>query len=154
LGLAKNLNVDASLEITQVGMFMGKLRYCSPEQEISAPGERPDGRSDIYSFSLVLYEMITGLSAFESDNTHGFIFKRLSEDPIPLVGRNPHVTVPAGLDLVVRRGLARDREQRYPVAISFLEALDRVQQALSSVETQEVPIGGGQRAAAPEPAAR
>src|SRR5262245_35366048 len=73
LGLAKHLEADSSFEITQVGTFMGKLRYCSPEQAGSASGEILDRRSDIYSFALVLYEMITGMAPFESDNQHGFI---------------------------------------------------------------------------------
>src|SRR5215210_2498976 len=87
LGLARTLDADASFEITQVGMFMGKLQYCSPEQA-GAGGNQPlDARSDLYSFGLVLYEMITGMAPFESENQAGFIFKRLSEDPLPLTGR-------------------------------------------------------------------
>lgn len=153
LGLAKNLAPEdstssGSFEITQVGMFMGKLQYCSPEQAGTASGEILDSRSDLYSFALVLYEMVTGLPPFESESPHGFIFKRLSEDPLPMVGRNPAVEVPIELDRVVRQALERDRERRYPDSVAFIMALERVEKALSKIETQEVTMPPGARAPA------
>jgi tRNA A-37 threonylcarbamoyl transferase component Bud32 len=150
LGLAKNLETDAGLEITQVGMFMGKLQYCSPEQAGAAQGMTLDRRTDIYSFGLVFYEMLTGLPPFESENQHGFVFKRLSEDPLPLVGRNPKVAIPSELDRLVRRALERDRERRYADAVSFIQALERVDKGLSAVETKEIAMPGG---VAPTPVA-
>jgi serine/threonine-protein kinase len=149
LGLAKNLEADANFEITQVGMFMGKLRYCSPEQAQAVSGEAPDRRTDVYSFGLVLYEMIAGLPPFESENQHGFIFKRLSEDPLPLVGRNPQVEVPRELDRAVRKALERDRENRYPDAVSFIAALESIGKRLSAAETQEIPKPAAPPAPAP-----
>lgn len=140
LGLARNLEVDASVEITQVGMFMGKLQYCSPEQAGVPSGVTLDHRSDLYSFALVLYEMAVGLPPFESENQHGFIFKRLSEDPLPMRGRNPRIEVPVELDRIVRRALERDRDQRYPDARSFITALEKVERALSAAETREIPL--------------
>jgi serine/threonine protein kinase len=140
LGLARTLETDANFEITQAGTFMGKLQYCSPEQAGMPAGVALDRRSDIYSFGLVLYEMIAGLPPFDSENQHGFIFKRLSEDPLPLRGRNPHIDVPQELDRVVRRALERDREQRYPEARDFIAALDRVAKAREGAETREVPL--------------
>jgi serine/threonine protein kinase len=137
LGLARTLEADANFEITQVGMFMGKLQYCSPEQA-SPGGVTLDHRSDLYSLGLVLYEMITGLPPFESENQHGFIFKRLSEDPLPLRGRNPKVEVPMALDRVVRRALERDRDRRFSGAREFIQALEQVQQGLTAVETREI----------------
>jgi hypothetical protein len=128
------------LEITQVGMFMGKLQYCSPEQAGTVSGETLDRRSDIYSFALVLYEMLVGLPPFDSENPHGFIFKRLSEDPLSMVGRNPKVEIPVELDQLIRRGLERDREKRYPDAVSFIHVLDKVSRSLSAIETREIPI--------------
>ncbi len=112
-----------------------------------------DHRSDLYSFGLVLYEMIVGLPPFDSENQHGFIFKRLSEDPLPMRGRNPRVEVPAELDRVVRRALERDRDQRYPDARSFIIALERVERALSAAETKEIPLDDFAAALAPSPPA-
>jgi serine/threonine protein kinase len=140
LGLARTLEKDANHEITQVGMFMGKLQYCSPEQANPSGPEGLDRRSDIYSFGLVLYEMIAGRPPFESESQAGFIFKRLSEDPLPLAGRNPQVHVPPELNRVVLHALERDREKRLPDAISFIEALEKVEQSMSAAETREIPI--------------
>ena len=151
LGLARTLEADPHFEITQAGMFMGKLQYCSPEQAGVPAGATLDHRSDLYSFGLVLYEMIVGLPPFESENQHGFIFKRLSEDPLPLRGRNPAIEVPAELDRVVRRALERDRERRFPDAHSFAAALAKVEQGLAGAETKEIPMAA--IAAADGPAA-
>lgn len=140
LGLARTLEADPHFEITQAGMFMGKLQYCSPEQAGVPGGATLDHRSDLYSFGLVLYEMIAGLPPFESENQHGFIFKRLSEDPLPLRGRNPKIEVPVELDRVVRRALERDRERRFPDARSFYAALEKVEQGLAGAETKEIPL--------------
>ncbi len=148
LGLAKNLEQsDGNLEITQAGTFMGKLQYCSPEQAGAATGEVLDGRSDLYSFALVLYEMVTGLPPFESDSPHGFIFKRLSEQPLPMVGRNPRIEVPVELDRLVRQALERDRDRRLPDSVSFIVALEKVEQGLQKVETREVVMSPEARAA-------
>ncbi len=151
LGLARTLEADANFEITQVGMFMGKLQYCSPEQAGVPAGVALDHRSDLYSFGLVLYEMITGLPPFDSENQHGFIFKRLSEDPLSLRGRKAGIEVPAELDRVVRRALERDREQRFPDARAFIQALERVDQSMSAAETREIPMSAVAAAQAMEP---
>jgi serine/threonine-protein kinase len=140
LGLAKDLSVQAGLEITQAGMFMGKLMYCSPEQAGALKDEPIDHRSDLYSLATVLYEMITGKLPFDSENQHGFVFKRLTEPPLPLVGRNPDVRVPAEVNSIVLKGLERDRERRYADALSFLQALVRIADELRQVATQEIAI--------------
>jgi serine/threonine-protein kinase len=148
LGLAKNLESPGDFEITQAGVFMGKLMYCSPEQAGSIKDEPLDHRSDLYSFACVLYEMLTGRPPFESENPHGYVLKRLTETPIPLLGRNPDVNVPRALNDVVLRGLEKDRDRRWPDALSFLQGLVKVADQLRQVSTQEVPVV---RAGAPAP---
>jgi tRNA A-37 threonylcarbamoyl transferase component Bud32 len=149
LGLAKNLQTPGNLEITQAGVFMGKLMYCSPEQAGAIQDEPLDHRSDLYSFACVLYEMVCGRPPFDSENPHGYVLKRLSEPPLPLAGRNPEIKVPPALDEVVLRGLAKDRDRRWPDALSFLQGLVRVAEQLRGVSTQEVQVA---RAATPTPA--
>ncbi|MEO8275768.1 MAG: protein kinase [Thermoanaerobaculia bacterium] len=149
LGLAKNLEANSSLEITQAGIFMGKLMYCSPEQAGAIKDAPLDHRSDLYSFAAVLYEMITGKPPFDSENQHGFVFKRLTEPAQPLIGRNPDVRVPHALNELVLRGLEKDRDKRYPDAISFLHALVHIAEQLRQVATQEVDIPAAMRNARP-----
>lgn len=151
LGLARTLTADPLYEVTQVGTFMGKLRYCSPEQARAAEGESLDHRSDLYSLGLVLYEMISGRFPFEGGSGAASLVQRLSQDPLPLAGRNPEVEVPAALDQVVRRTLSREADDRYPDAVALIEALDEVRRALNEASTQEVPVlpgAGGATAAA------
>jgi len=136
LGLAKNLVDDPSFEVTQVGTFMGKLKYCSPEQAEAHNGEAVDARSDLYSFGLVLYEMISGQPPFDAENPHAAVMKRLSEAPVSLSARNPEVRVPEELDRVLDRALARDRQDRFPDAVRFIEALEPVVFALRQEESE------------------
>ncbi len=133
LGLAKNLEPDPDHEVTQDGMFMGKLLYCAPEQAGLHKGETLDNRTDLYSMALVLYEMLTGLPPFEAETPQGAIFKRLSEDPLPLTDRNPDQPITPTLEAVVLRGLARERSERFPNAASFIEALARARQGGAAV---------------------
>ncbi len=141
LGLAKSLSNKPDLEITQAGMFMGKLRYCSPEQAGAlAVGEALDHRSDLYSFAAVLYEMVCGMAPFDSENQHGFVLKRLNEAPLRLEGRNPAVNVPRDLDAIVLKGLERDRDRRYPDAVAFIQVLAKFAERMRGAETQDVKV--------------
>src|SRR5690606_30233941 len=127
---------------------------CSPEQAGAIKDEPLDLRSDIYSFAAVLYEMVTGRTPFDSENPHGYVLKRLTEPPIPMTGRNPAVAIPPVLDQVVLKGLARDRNERWPDALSFLQGLVRVADQLRGASTQEVPVvrsGAAPRSAPPAP---
>ena len=151
LGLAKNLEAQAGLEITQAGIFMGKLMYCSPEQAGAIKDAPLDHRSDLYSFAAVLYEMITGRPPFDSENQHGFVFKRLTEPPQPLIGRNPAVRVPQELNDLVLKGLEKDRDLRFPDALTFLQALVKMAEQLRQVATQEIEVPAAVRSAAKLP---
>jgi serine/threonine protein kinase/outer membrane protein assembly factor BamD (BamD/ComL family) len=148
LGLAKDLAPEAELELTQAGAFLGKFQYCSPEQAGYLKDAPLDPRSDLYSLAQVLYEMLTGLPPFESESQHGFVLKRLTEEPLSLRRRNPKVPLPALLEGVVMRGLARDRSARYPDAPAFITALVKVAEGLKEVSTQELSADAVQQALA------
>lgn len=141
LGLAKNLmGEDPTYEVTQVGMFMGKLRYCSPEQADPEQGDGLDRRSDLYSFGLVLYEMFCGLAPFDAESPHGSVMKRLMEDPVPLSRRAPELDLPVELNRVLGKALAKDRDDRYDDAVQFIEELERVAFSLRGAETRKVEV--------------
>src|SRR5512141_2159534 len=70
LGIAKQWG-DEGDNKTKTGMFVGKWKYCSPEHlGMLEDGERIDGRADIYSFGIVMYEMLTGTPPFIADTPH------------------------------------------------------------------------------------
>src|SRR6185503_6767178 len=146
MGLAKDLAPEADLELTQAGAFLGKFQYCSPEQAGYLKDAPLDHRSDLYSLAQVLYEMVTGLPPFESESQHGFVLKRLTEEPLALRRRNPRVPLPAALEAVVMRGLARDRNERFPDATAFIAALVKVAEGLKELSTQELSAADVQQA--------
>ena len=84
LGIAKRMAAE-SLAMTGTGLFLGKLKYCSPEQAGAlAEGKALDGRSDLYAFGVVLYEMLAGRPPFESQTPEGYLGKHLHSAPPPL----------------------------------------------------------------------
>jgi serine/threonine-protein kinase len=131
-GIAKQLTEgEGGQGLTQTGMFLGKLKYASPEQAgFLKEGEHIDARSDLYSFGIVLYEMLAGRAPFQATNPHGYILKHVSEQPPPISKTNPAITVPAALEQIVMRVLEKDRERRFATAADFANALEQIRSAI------------------------
>src|ERR671912_976132 len=109
-GIAKQLaEGDGGQGLTQTGMFLGKLKYASPEQAgFLKEGEHLDPRSDLYSFGIVLYEMLAGRAPFQATNPHGYILKHVTEKPAAIHELNPAVKVPPQLEALVMRSLEKN----------------------------------------------
>lgn len=127
-GIAKQLaEGDGGQGLTQTGMFLGKLKYASPEQAgFLKEGEHLDPRSDLYSFGIVLYEMLAGRAPFQASNPHGYILKHVTEKPQPIHELNPAVRVPAQLESVIMKSLEKNRDNRYATAADFEHALEAI----------------------------
>jgi serine/threonine-protein kinase len=127
-GIAKQLSEgDGGQGLTQTGMFLGKLKYASPEQAgFLKEGEHLDPRSDLYSFGIVMYEMLAGRAPFQATNPHGYILKHVTEKPQPIHELNPAVKVPAQLESVIMKSLEKSRDNRYPTAADFEHALEAI----------------------------
>jgi serine/threonine-protein kinase len=97
--------------LTQTGSVMGTATYFSPEQ---AQGLAVDGRSDVYSLGVVLYEMVTGVAPFAGDSPVAVAYKHVREDVVPPSQRNPDV--PPALEQIVLTALAKDPDHRYQTA--------------------------------------
>jgi beta-lactam-binding protein with PASTA domain/tRNA A-37 threonylcarbamoyl transferase component Bud32 len=97
--------------LTQTGSVMGTATYFSPEQ---AQGLAVDGRSDVYSLGVVLYEMVTGVVPFTGDSPVAVAYKHVREEPMPPSQRNPDV--PADLEQIILTALAKDPDHRYQTA--------------------------------------
>ncbi len=105
--------------LTQKGTLLGTPAYMSPEQ---ARGRRNlDGRSDIYSLGIVLYEMLTGDVPFHGDDPTVILRAILDDAPPPPSWLNP--SIPPALERIVLRALAKQPEQRYATAGEMLAAL-------------------------------
>ena len=146
LGVAK---VEDSFEVaaTATGIFVGKLRYASPEQLGFLPeGEKIDARADLYSLAMVLYEMLTGRPPYEAKSPHEYFLLHAREQterrtivlPADLPGG-------AALQAVMAKALASDRRERYSSAREFATALEEVERNLPDARdmpTMAVPLDG------------
>jgi hypothetical protein len=99
------------------GQFMGTVAYVAPEQ---IRGEGVDGRTDQYSLACLLFECLTGTVPYRSASGVGALFAHL-EEPIPLVGER-RVELPAELDEVFARGLAKDPGDRFDTCSELVDA--------------------------------
>jgi formylglycine-generating enzyme required for sulfatase activity/dienelactone hydrolase/predicted Ser/Thr protein kinase len=126
----------ASLEpdLTSAGMTVGTAAYMSPEQAL---GEDLDGRTDVFSFGLVLYEMATGAPAFSGPTTAA-IFEKILHTPLPSAAQsNP--AIPAQLERVIRKATAKKRDERYQDAGEIREELKALKHELIG-SSASVPI--------------
>jgi eukaryotic-like serine/threonine-protein kinase len=121
--------------LTQVGAVMGTPSYMSPEQIMGLP---VDGRSDLFSAGVILYQFLTGERPFAGSATTT-MQKVLKEDPLPPSSLN--VQAPAGMDAVVRKALAKRPEDRFQTAREFADALRAAAPGMSGAATDPTLVG-------------
>ncbi|MFH8251778.1 Stk1 family PASTA domain-containing Ser/Thr kinase [Microbacterium sp. B2969] len=117
-GIARAVS-DSSSTVAETTQILGTAAYFSPEQ---AKGEPVDGRADLYSTGVVLYELLSGRQPFRGESPVAVAYQHVSETPVAPSEINE--AVPRSLDAVALRALAKDPFQRYQDAASFREALD------------------------------
>ncbi|HYJ60382.1 MAG TPA: Stk1 family PASTA domain-containing Ser/Thr kinase [Actinomycetota bacterium] len=122
----------------QTSSVLGTPTYLSPEQ---AQGQGVDGRSDIYSLGVVLYEMLAGRPPFTGDSPVAIAYKQVNETPSPPSTLNPDVT--PRLDAVVMKTLAKNPANRYQDADALAADLERVKQGQEVEATPLMVAGGG-----------
>ena len=150
-GIAKVANTEDAPgpQLTTVGQRFGTPTYMSPEQSLGKP---LDARSDLYSLSVVLYEMLTGHAPFESDDDAGLLVMHAAKAPPSLAEKAPGVAFPSDVEELVKRGLVKNPDERHATAVDYLKALDACAAALPSatpppvgrptgVSTRRIPSG-------------
>ncbi|MGH9648678.1 MAG: protein kinase domain-containing protein [Bryobacteraceae bacterium] len=122
-GLAKRLSTAEIAEVTvsekplaETGAIVGTLRYMAPE---TLRGEPADARTDLWALGVVLYEMATGTPPFQGRTPYELSSAILQETPRPLTQK-----IPPSLQSIIRRSLAKEREQRYQRATEVHAALE------------------------------
>ena len=124
-GIAKDSGTEVSStlmasELTTPGLFLGKVKYCSPEQ---AMGKEIDHRSDQYTLALILYESITGVCAFQGETPMETLTMRLHEPPPKFSQIRPGSSYSSFLEDVVFKAMDRLPENRYEDILAFRDAL-------------------------------
>jgi eukaryotic-like serine/threonine-protein kinase len=117
LGIARSL--EATTRLTMAGKFLGKVQYASPEH---FSGEM-DGRSDLYSLGIVLYELLTGEKPITGSNPMSLIGAHVSRPPRSFAETDPLGRVPPPIRQAVLKALEKRPEDRYATAAEFAEAL-------------------------------
>jgi TolB-like protein/Tfp pilus assembly protein PilF len=123
-GVTANSNTPTSgyrEHLTRVGVTMGTMAYMSPEQ---ARGQDLDARTDLFSFGVVLYEMVTGSLAFPGETSGEILEAIFCRDPTALMPRDLHV--PAELERILRKALEKDKSLRYQSASDVRADLQRL----------------------------
>ena len=105
-------------KLTQVGAVLGSPEYMSPEQALGV--DDVDERTDVWSLSIVLYELVTGTVPFTKSNYNALMHTIINDEPTPM---NDHGAGDASLWRVVQRGLAKDRDERWTNMTELGEAL-------------------------------
>ncbi len=130
-GLAK---LKGATKLTKTRSTLGTLAYMSPEQ---AQGEEVDSRSDIFSFGVVLYELLTKNLPFGGEHQAAVIYSIINEEPQPVTRYNNQVS--SELGRIVFKALAKDKEERYQHIDDLLADLRHEKKSLEYVKTGQIP---------------
>ena len=121
-GIAKS---GGDLQLTRPGTTMGSVYYISPEQ---VRGGTVDARSDLYSFGVTLYELVTGNRPFQADTSFTVLNAHLNETPKPPIEVNP--SLPPALNSIILCAMSKEPTDRFQSADAFRNAIKATQDAL------------------------
>ena len=120
-GLAKERRADAELQkLTATGIILGTPEFMSPEQ---LRGKPLDARTDVYSLSLMTFEMLTGKLPFAGRTQQEMMIARLRNEPTPLRQARPELDFPEQVERVLLKAMSREADARYATAPEFAAAL-------------------------------
>jgi predicted Ser/Thr protein kinase/tetratricopeptide (TPR) repeat protein len=121
--------------MTQAGTTVGTLSYMSPEQ---IQGQTVDGRADIFALGVILYELLSGKKPFFGDNISTIVYKIVHEEPQRITEVNQHL--PRGYELVIKKALAKNPEDRYQTCkemVADLENSEKILEQTLAYETEK-----------------
>ena len=126
--------------LTATGVVIGTPQYMSPEQALGKRGEELDGRSDLYSLGVVMYQMLTGELPFNADTTLALLHAHAFEPPRPIAEVRPDLKLPASISGLVMRCLEKKREDRPASAQALIDELERAEpEATGKLQTANLP---------------
>jgi serine/threonine protein kinase len=138
LGIAKILGGGQENHLTQAGAFLGKIRYAAPEQFDVLGAATADARGDLYSFGIVLYELLTARFPIQGRDTKSLIAAHMFRPPLPFAESDPQGRVPDSLREAVLRSLASNPSERFASAVEMSAALEPLR-APNDVDPKDLP---------------
>jgi serine/threonine-protein kinase len=138
---------DTQPGMTMTGMVVGTPLYMSPEQFMGKKGGEIDGRTDLYSLGVVLYQMVTAQLPFEGETIYSLMMQHLEGTVRPPHEAAPDRQIPDSLSQVILKSIDKAREKRFQTADEFVAALEQVE----TEPVSSIPVATG--AVASEPVA-
>ncbi|HKQ05478.1 MAG TPA: SUMF1/EgtB/PvdO family nonheme iron enzyme [Blastocatellia bacterium] len=140
-GIARLAEPGTAQSRTASGIIMGTPYYMSPEQALGSTGDKIDARSDIYSLGMVVYQMLTGRVAFESDSWMGVMYKHLHEPPLQPRELRPELGWYEEFEQAVLRALEKDRDKRPQTVSEFAEEMETAYRRAIAANPETVSAG-------------
>jgi serine/threonine protein kinase len=145
-GIAKmkeaRMGEAAGLTLTGAGVVIGTPQYMSPEQAMGKRGEELDGRADLYSLGVVMYQMLTADLPFRADTTMEMLLAHMQKAPQPIATAHPELQVPENVAALTLRLLEKNREMRPATARALIQEIETIEAELANpLPTRYVPTG-------------
>ncbi|MGB2671560.1 MAG: protein kinase [Candidatus Acidiferrum sp.] len=132
-GIAKirdSQSTASGMALTATGMVIGTPPYMSPEQAKGADSDELDGRSDIYSLGVVMYQMLTGVLPLKADTPLNMLFAQIQTPPTPIYDARPGLQIPAPVGDLIMKCLEKDRERRPQSGRELIEGLEQCEKGV------------------------
>jgi len=133
--------------LTEAGTVVGTPAYMSPEQAEGHRGDELDGRSDIYSLGVVMYQMLSGELPFKADTSMAMLLARIRQQPAPIVTLHPELQIPEAIAKVVMKTLEKNPDKR-PQNAELL--IQEIEAAEHRIELSMMPALGVTRVVDPK----
>lgn len=134
---------DSGMTLTGTGIVIGTPQYMSPEQALGKRGDQLDGRSDLYSLGVVMYQMLTGELPFKTDTTMQLLLAHINTPPRPVLEAKPALNIPPALALVVMRCLEKDPAARPQTGDALIQEIAAARTGDGGPTTREGPAEEG-----------
>ena len=135
-GIAKmkeaRMGEAAGMTLTGAGVVIGTPQYMSPEQAMGKRGDELDGRADLYSLGVVMYQMLTADLPFKADTTMEMLLAHMQKPPAPIGVLHPELQVPENVAALTMRLLEKNRDLRPASARALIQEIDKIEKDLSS----------------------
>ena len=134
-GIAKmkeaRMGENAGLTLTGAGVVIGTPQYMSPEQAMGKRGDDLDGRADLYSLGVVMYQMLTADLPFKADTTMEMLLAHMQKAPMPIPTAHPELQVPENVAALALRLLEKNRDLRPATARALIQEIDKLEKELA-----------------------